>query len=214
MTKSRKKRKGQQWVARQNRDPFVKKARQAGYRARAVFKLEQIDKKFHLIQPDSRVVDLGSAPGSWSQYAASRVKGDNQIVAVDLLSMQDISGVRFIQGDFTENVVIQRILDLLDGHQIDLVLSDMAPNITGINATDQARAELIQETILDFCQRALKPGGALVTKLFEGESAIKMRSQLKSLFKQIHAFKPEASRNQSKEIFLVARGYSGIERSI
>lgn len=213
MAKSRKKRKGQQWVARQNRDPFVKKARQTGYRARAAFKLEQIDQKYRLIHPHSRVVDLGSAPGSWSQYTASRIGGNHQIVAVDLLPMQDISGVQFIRGDFTENAVVQQILALLDGHRIDLVLSDMAPNLTGIKATDQARAEVIQESIMGFCERALKPGGALVTKLFEGESAIIMRAQLKLLFKQFHTFKPEASRNQSKEIFLVAREYSGNKQS-
>ena len=207
MTKSKKQRKGQKWRARQNKDSFVQKARKIGYRARAAFKLEQIDRKFGLIRPQSRIVDLGSAPGSWSQYASGRVSGEHQIVAVDRLPMQNISGVHFIQGDFTENRVIEQVMEYLEGHQIDLVLSDMAPNITGIKATDQARAELIQESILEFCARALRPGGALVTKLFEGESAIVMRSQLKSLFVDFQAFKPDASRNESKEIFLVAREY-------
>ena len=207
MSKSKKQRKAQKWTIRQNKDPFVQKARQSGYRARAAFKLEQIDRKFGLIRPDSRIVDLGSAPGSWSQYAASRVSGEHQIVAVDRLPMQDISGVQFIQGDFTENTVIEQVLAYLEGDRIDLVLSDMAPNISGIRATDQARAESIQESILNFCAEALRPGGALVTKMFEGESAVAMRSHLKSLFAHFQAFKPEASRSESREIFLVAREY-------
>ena len=207
MAKSKKQRKGQKWRARQNKDPFVQRARQTGLRARAAFKLEQMDRKFGLIRPESRIVDLGSAPGSWSQYAAGRINGERQIVAVDRLPMQDISGVHFILGDFTEIAVIEQVLAYLDGRRVDLVLSDMAPNITGIKATDQARAQLIQESVLDFCERALRPGGSLVTKLFEGESAVTMRSHLKSLFVQFQAFKPEASRNESKEIFLVAREY-------
>ena len=207
MAKSKKQRKGQKWRARQNKDPFVQKARQTGYRARAAYKLEQIDRKFGLIRPEFRIVDLGSAPGSWSQYAAGRVSGQHQIVAVDRLPMQDISGVHFIQGDFTENTVIEQVLAYLGEYKIDLVLSDMAPNISGIKATDQARAELIQESILTFCERALRPGGALVTKIFEGEAAVAMRSHLRSLFVQLQAFKPEASRKDSTEIFLVAREY-------
>lgn len=209
MAKSKKQRKGKNWVTRQNRDPFVKKARASGFRARAIYKLEQIDRKFRLIGADTRVVDLGSAPGSWSQYAAGRVKGVDQVVAVDLLPMEAIPGVAFIQGDFTDNELIQRVLEHLGGQKVDLVLSDMAPNITGIRATDQARSELIQESLLVFCAQRLRPGGALLTKLFEGEAAVKMRAQLKPLFRQFQVIKPDASRSESKEIFILAKGYTG-----
>jgi 23S rRNA (uridine2552-2'-O)-methyltransferase len=210
MKKSRRQKKSGNWVERQNSDQFVKKARAGGFRARAIFKLEQIDQKFRLIMPNTRLVDLGSAPGSWSQYAISRVQNPNQVVAVDLLPMEQISGVPFIQGDFTESKTIEQVFNALNGSMVDLVLSDMAPNITGIRATDQARAEALQESILFFCSQALKPGGTLLTKLFEGEAAVFMRHQMKTLFSQYQAIKPDASRSQSKEIFLLARGYKGV----
>lgn len=187
----------------------MQKARAGGFRARAIFKLEEIDSKYRLIKPDTRLVDLGSAPGSWSQYAVRKVRNADQIVALDLLPMDDVPGVRFIQGDFTDYDIIEQAKQTLSGHPVDLVLSDMAPNITGIRATDQARAELIQESILYFCNEALRPGGALLTKLFEGEAAVFMRKQMKTLFAQSQAIKPDASRAESKEIFLLARGYHG-----
>jgi len=207
VAKSKKQRKGKKWVTRQNRDPFVRKARAGGFRARAIYKLEQIDRKFRLIGADTRVVDLGSAPGSWSQYAAGRVKCESQVVAVDLLPMEAVPGVTFIQGDFTDKEVIQGVLEHLGDQKVDLVLSDMAPNITGIRATDQARAELIQESVLAFCAQGLRPGGALLTKLFEGEAAVNMRAQLKPLFQRFQVIKPDASRSESKEIFILAQDY-------
>ena len=210
MKKSKRQSKSNIWLDRQNSDQFVKKARKGGYRARAVFKLEQIDKKHQLIKPDTKLVDLGSAPGSWSQYAVKRVNHPAQVVAVDILPMDEVPGVQFINGDFTQEDVIQRILGALEGAQVDLVLSDMAPNITGIRATDQARAEILQRSILQLCEQALKPGGGLLTKLFEGETAIFMRLQMKTLFNRFQVVKPEASRSESKEIFLLARGYSGV----
>ena len=205
--RGRRRRKTSNWATRQQNDPFVKKARAAGFRARAVFKLEQIDQKARLIRPETRLVDLGAAPGSWSQYAASRVRDPGQIVAVDLIPMEPVSGVRFIQGDFTDPEVVARVFDALGGEGIDLVLSDMAPNITGIRATDQARAEALQESILAFCRQALRTGGSLLTKLFEGEAAIAMRKELKLQFDDFQAIKPDASRAESKEIFLLAKGY-------
>lgn len=207
MAKSKKQRKGKKWVTRQNRDPFVRKARAGGFRARAIYKLEQIDRKFRLIGADTRVVDLGSAPGSWSQYAVGRVKCESQVVAVDLLPMEPVPGVTFIQGDFTDKEVIQGVLEHLGDQKVDLVLSDMAPNITGIRATDQARAELIQESVLAFCAQGLRPGGTLLTKLFEGEAAVNIRAQLKPLFQRFQVIKPDASRSESKEIFILAQGY-------
>jgi len=205
--KSKRKRKTSNWANKQERDPFVKKARSDGYRARAVFKLEQIDQKAKLIRSGTRLVDLGAAPGSWTQYAVTRVADPGQVIAVDLLPMEPVSGVAFVQGDFTSPEVVAHILEALGERELDLVLSDMAPNISGIRATDQARAENLQESILAFCQGALRPGGALLTKLFEGEAAVMMRKRMKLQFDQFQAIKPEASRAESKEIFLLARGY-------
>lgn len=201
-----------QWAARQNRDPFVRAARHSGFRARSVFKLEQIDRKYRLIAPDSLIVDLGSAPGSWSQYAATRVRADNRIIAVDLLAMESIAKVHFIQGDFTEGAVVEKIVAALDGRPVDLVLSDMAPNISGVYSTDQARAERLQRAVLEFCRHSLRPGGALLTKLFAGEAEATTRALLTRLFEQARNVKPEASRPQSKEVYLLARGYGSAAR--
>ena len=152
-------------------------------------------------------MDLGAAPGSWSQYAVKKVADPGQIIAVDLLPMETISGVHFIQGDFTDPDVVNQIISELEGHSLNLVLSDMAPNITGIRATDQARIEVLQEAILGFCEIALEAGGSLLTKLFEGETAVQMRKNTKNLFKEMQILKPDASRSESKEIFLLASGY-------
>ncbi len=197
------------WRSRQNSDQFVKKARAEGFRARSAFKLEQIDQKYRLIRPTTRLVDLGSSPGSWCQYAVKRINASDHVLAVDLLSMQPVSGVRFIQGDFTDQDIVELVKQSLGAEPIDLVLSDMAPNITGIRATDQARAALLQESILEFCRIVLKPGGALLTKIFEGEAALAMRSEMKNLFSQFQAIKPDASRAESTEIYLLGRGYRG-----
>ena len=207
--KSKRKRKTSNWANKQEKDHFVKKARASGFRARAAFKLEQIDQKLRLIKPSSRIVDLGAAPGSWSQYAIKKVNDPAQVVAVDLLPMQDIPGVQVVQGDFTDPEIVERIIVLLEGRQLNLVLSDMAPNITGIKSTDQARIEHLQEAILSFCELALGSGGSLLTKLFEGESAVKMRQLSKQMFGQIQVVKPDASRSESKEIFLYCSGYLG-----
>lgn len=209
MGKSKRQRKTANWVGKQNCDHFVQQARAAGWRARAIFKLEEIDNKYHLIKSETRLVDLGCAPGSWSQYAIAKVQHPRQIVALDLLSMESIPGINFIQGDFTDLKVIDAAKRALGDNLADLVLSDMTANITGISATDQARAELIQQSILLFCGQALRPGGVLLTKLFEGEAAMFMRNQMKTLFQQFQAIKPDASRAESKEIFLLARGYQG-----
>ena len=186
----------------------MKQARSQGMRARSVFKLEQIDKKFQLIKPHSKIVDLGSAPGSWSQYAATRVAGENRIVSVDLLPMQEIANVEFVHGDFTDGQIRQRMIDCFCNSKIDLVLSDMAPNITGIRITDQANAEQLQNAILEFCLKVLNLRGNLLTKLFEGESTGLVRKKFSNHFKQVQMIKPDASRSESKEIYLLARGFS------
>ncbi|NKB61209.1 MAG: 23S rRNA methyltransferase [Gammaproteobacteria bacterium] len=207
MSKSRQQKKTNRWNDKQNRDQYVKKARESGYRGRAIYKLEQIDRKYRLINRGSLIVDLGSAPGSWSQYVSSIVSSSNQIVSVDLLEMETIKNVHFIQGDFTDLEVVEKILTSLDNHQLDLVLSDMAPNISGIRSTDQARAWELQEMISVFCDRALKKGGTLLTKLFEGEASVSTRKLFKQQFKELQMIKPDASRSESKEIFLLARGF-------
>ncbi|WP_424947615.1 RlmE family RNA methyltransferase [Candidatus Spongiihabitans sp.] len=200
-----------QWAAKQNRDPFVRQARSQGLRARSVFKLEQIDRKHHLIKPNSKIVDLGSAPGSWSQYAASKVVGSNQIVGVDLLPMKEIAKVRFIQGDFCDRDTQRRAMDhfgdCFGDSKIDLVLSDMAPNITGIRSTDQANAAQLQDAILAFCRHALKARGRVLTKLFEGESVGFVRTRFIEHFDQVQMVKPDASRAESREVYLLARGF-------
>ncbi len=209
MTKNRSRGKSGAWVARQNRDQFVQKARSSGFRARSIFKLEQIDRKYRLIRADTRLIDLGSAPGSWSQYAVKQVKGPGQVIAVDLLPMQPVQGVKFFQGDFTDQEIISRVGQSLGAHPLDLVLSDMAPNITGIQTTDQARSELLQESVLGFCRTSLKHGGSLLTKIFEGEAAVVMRARMKIRFDRLQAIKPDASRAESKEIFLLGQGFRG-----
>ncbi len=198
---------GGAWAARQNRDPHVRRARQQGLRARSVFKLEQMDDKYNLIKPTAKIIDLGAAPGSWSQYAAAQVPGENQIVAVDLLVMQPIERVRFVQGDFCATETQRRMVDCFAGDKIDLVLSDMAPNLSGIASTDQARMETLQRAVLAFCRQQLKPGGALLTKLFAGESFAAIRQQIGDCFAHAQTIKPDASRAQSREIYLLARGY-------
>ena len=198
---------GGAWATRQNRDPYVKRAREQGLRARSVFKLEQMDDKYNLIKPTSKIIDLGAAPGSWSQYAVAQVAGKNQLVAVDCLLMQPIERVRFVQGDFCVAETQQRVVDCFAGDKIDLVLSDMAPNVSGIASTDQARMERLQQAVLEFCQHQLKPGGALLTKLFAGESFAAIRKQIGDCFAQAQTIKPDASRAQSREIYLLARGY-------
>ena len=207
MAKSRRNKKSGNWVRRQNKDQFVRQARQQGLRARSAFKLEQIDKKYRLIRAHSRVVDLGAAPGSWCQYAAGRVKGSDQIVAVDKLNMAALDGIHFIQGDFLDEEIRNDILEYFKDAKLDLVLSDMAPNITGIAVTDQARAEELQHLILEFCYSALNLGGNLLTKLFEGESVNQIKKLFANHFEKILMLKPDASRSESREIYLLALGY-------
>ncbi|NKB78057.1 MAG: 23S rRNA (uridine(2552)-2'-O)-methyltransferase [Gammaproteobacteria bacterium] len=207
MSKSRQQKKTSSWNDRQNRDQYVKKARAAGYRGRAVYKLEQINKKYRLANRASVIADLGSAPGSWSQYLSTVVDSSDQIVGVDLLPMEMVKNVNFVQGDFTETEVVEKILSFLNNRLLDLVLSDMAPNITGIRSTDQSRALELQEMISVFCDRALKKNGALVTKLFEGEASVVARKLFGQQFNEVQMIKPDASRSESKEVFLLARGF-------
>ena len=209
MPKSRKTRKTSNWADKQKRDQFVKKARSQGYRARSAFKLEEIDKKYRLIKPHFKVVDLGCAPGSWCQYVATKINSAGQIVGVDLLEMNEIKNVQFIQGDFTDPEIQQNLHSLIKQDHVDLVLSDMAPNITGIRITDQANAEYLQDAILSYTVNSLIKGGNLFTKIFEGESAKLIQKKYAEYFEKVQVIKPEASRAESKEIFLLAKHFKG-----
>jgi len=195
------------WLAEHHRDPYVKLAREAGYRSRAVFKLEQIQRKDRLIRPGMTVVDLGAAPGGWSQYTAKLLKGRGRIVALDILPMDPIEGVEFIEGDFREDSVLEQLRTRLAGRLVDLVLSDIAPNISGIEASDQARAVYLAELVLDFCRQALKPDGSLLIKLFQGEGFDVYLKALREAFGNVQIRKPEASRDRSREVYLLARNY-------
>lgn len=203
-TSKRRRAKSKAWLDRQNKDQYVQMARKSGYRARAAYKLEEIDKKFRLIKAGQIIIDLGAAPGSWSQYAVKKIGAEGQLIMLDLLPFDPIEGVQLIQGDFTEEESLERIKSLTGGRQFDLVLSDMAPNITGIALQDQARYERLLESVLEFCRVSLRPGGNLLTKFFEGESAQSIRAQMKMQFTQLKTIKPDASRSNSKELYLLA----------
>ena len=200
-------RSGGSWRQRQEKDPWIQKARREGWRARAVYKLEQIDRKERLLKPGMLCVDLGSSPGSWSQYVTEKLKGRARIVAVDLLQMDTLPDVHFIQGDFREDDTVAAILEALGGERADLVMSDMAPNLSGNKAVDQPRAMYLVELALDLCREVLKPGGDLVCKLFQGEGSDAFIADARRQFDKVRVMKPEASRPGSREVYLVARNY-------
>ncbi|MDO9242958.1 MAG: SAM-dependent methyltransferase [Rhodocyclaceae bacterium] len=186
-------------------DPYVQQARKEGWRSRAVFKLKEIDEKDHLLKPGMTVVDLGATPGSWSQYAVKRVQPGGRLIALDLLEMDPLPGVDFIQGDFREEAVLEQLKSALAGRQVDLVLSDMAPNMTGIAATDGAQVMLLAELTLDFARDHLKPGGALLVKVFQGAGFMELRKALQEGFVSLTTRKPAASRDRSAELYLLAK---------
>ena len=205
MSKSR--RSGGSWRDRQERDPYVQQARKEGWRSRAVFKLEQIDSKGRLLKPDMVCVDLGAAPGGWSQYVSKRLKGRARIVAVDLLAMDSLPDVEFVQGDFQDEVVFDRLLQRIGEAGADLVMSDMAPNISGSKAVDQPRSMYLAELALDFARRVLKPKGSFVCKVFQGEGFDAFVVDVRTSFERVKVMKPKASRAGSREVYLVARNY-------
>jgi 23S rRNA (uridine2552-2'-O)-methyltransferase len=197
----------QRWRARQERDVYVEQAVRGGWRARAVFKLEQIQSKERLLKPGSVCVDLGSAPGSWSQLAVRLVGPTGRVVAIDLLPMDAIPGVDFLQGDFTDADTVKKLKEMLGGAEVDLVMSDMAPNITGNRAIDQPRSLVLLEEALLFATEVLKPGGDLLVKAFQGEGIDSFTRDLKRHFATVKTIKPKASRPESREIYLLARTY-------
>ena len=205
-TASEKSMSSQQWIKRQLADPYSERARAEGWRSRAAFKLMEIDDRFHLIRKGSRVVDLGAAPGGWVQVALKR--GAATVVGVDLLPVEPIEGAVLIQADFTEPGVDDRLIEALGGAP-DLVLSDMAHNTVGHRATDHLKIIALIEIAADFAVRTLKPGGAFVTKNFQGGSAGEVLGLLKSAFAEVKYVKPKASRTDSSEVYLVATGFKG-----
>ena len=195
------------WRERQERDPFVVRARSEGWRSRAVYKLEEIDRKEKLLKPGMVVVDLGAAPGSWSQYITEKLNGRVRIVALDLLEMDALPSVELIQGDFREEDVLESLEAALSDERADLVISDMAPNISGNRSVDQPRSMYLAELALDLCERMLKPGGDFVCKLFQGEGSDAFIAAARQRFERVRVMKPEASRSGSREVYLVARNY-------
>lgn len=198
------------WIRRHLTDPFVKKSVQEGYRARSVYKLTEIDDKDKILKPGMTVVDLGAAPGSWTQIVKERLsKGDGtvegKIVAMDILPMDPIEGVHFLQGDFREQEAADNLTALLEGEKVDVVLSDMAPNLSGVAAADAARCLLLNELALDFARDNLKPSGTFVCKVFQGSGYSQYVEACKKLFKSVSVRKPEASRSSSAEVYIVAK---------
>ncbi len=193
------------WMHEHVNDTYVKQAKADGYRSRAAYKLLQMDAKDKLLRPGGVVVDLGSAPGGWSQVAAAAVGPTGRVVAVDLLEMTGIHGVTFIQGDFGHNAVLDAVTEALAGRSVDLVLSDMAPNMTGIGAVDQAAVAGLAELSLDFALRFLGPKGSLLVKVFHGVGFDDLLKQMRRSFREVVVRKPEASRGRSPETYLLAR---------
>lgn len=194
------------WLQEHARDPYVKRARQEGWRSRAVFKLEQIQRTERLIRPGMIIVDLGAAPGGWSQFAARTLAGRGEVIALDILPMDGVTGVSLITGDFREQAVLDQLRAALGGRPVDLVMSDMAPNLSGIDVVDQPRAMHLAELALEFSAEVLKPGGHLLLKLFQGSGFQELVRDIRRRFETVKLRKPEASRARSAEVYLLARG--------
>jgi len=193
------------WLQRHLNDPYVKKAQVDGYRSRAAYKLLELNDKDKFFRPGMTVVDLGAAPGGWSQVAANMVGDRGRIIALDILPMDSFAQVEFIQGDFTNEAVFQQLLDTLDGAPVDLVISDMAPNMSGTRVVDQARSIYLVELALDFALTVLKPGGDFVAKTFEGAGIDEIRKNVRENFSKCLNRKPNSSRSESREIFVVGK---------
>jgi len=195
------------WLDRHVSDPYVKRAQQDGYRSRAAYKLLELQEKDRLLTPGMRVLDLGAAPGSWSQVAARLVGPQGQLVALDLLEMEPLAGVTFLRGDFREAETLAALEQALGAEPLDLVLSDMAPNISGTAVVDQARVIYLVELALELARERLRPGGGLVVKIFQGTGFDEYLRALRQSFEKVASRKPQSSRRESREIYLVAKGF-------
>ncbi len=195
------------WLAEHASDPYVRRAHAEGWRSRAAFKLEEIQRTDHLLRPGMTVVDLGAAPGGWSQYAARLLAGRGRVIALDLLEMPAIPGVEFIQGDFAAEPTLRRLQETLAGERIDLVMSDMAPNMMGIADVDHDRSMQLVELVEDFAAETLRPGGTLLVKVFQGREFQPLIARLRRRYESVKLRKPKASRSRSAEVYVLARGY-------
>lgn len=197
------------WLNEHVNDPYVKRAQKDGLRSRASYKLMELNEKDKLMRPGMLIMDLGSAPGGWSQVAGRIVGEKGRVIASDILPMDPLDNVDFIQGDFTDDGVFQQILDTLDGNQPDLIISDIAPNISGVAAADQAASMYLVELVLDMVRQVLKPNGNFVAKVFQGEGSDEYLKDVRTSFEKVVIRKPEASRPRSREVYLVAKGFKG-----
>ncbi|WP_020207999.1 23S rRNA (uridine(2552)-2'-O)-methyltransferase RlmE [Gilvimarinus chinensis] len=197
------------WLQEHFSDQYVKQSQRDGYRSRASYKLLEIDKKDRLFRPGMTVVDLGAAPGGWSQVAAERVGHKGKVLASDILPMDSIAGVEFIQGDFTEDSVFEVLMKAIDGSPVDLVISDMAPNLSGMDAVDQPKAMYLVELALDMARQILTPGGTFVAKVFQGEGFEPWLAEVRASFGRVVTRKPDASRARSREVYIVGRDFKG-----
>lgn len=200
------------WLKEHRDDPYVQRAQREGYRSRACYKLLELQEKDRLIKRGMTVLDLGSAPGGWSQVAADLVGDAGRTISSDILPMDSLAGVEFVQGDFTEEAVFDQLMAVIDGHPVDVVLSDMAPNMSGMNAVDQPRAMYLVELALDMAVRVLTRDGTFVAKVFQGEGFEALLAATREQFGRVVTRKPDASRARSREIYLVAQGFTGNER--
>ncbi len=197
------------WLKEHRDDIYVQQALREGYRSRACYKLLELQDKDRLMRPGMTVLDLGSAPGGWSQVAADLVGHSGRVIASDILPMDGLAGVEFIQGDFTEDDVFEQILTAIGGNPVDLVVSDMAPNMSGVNALDQPRSMYLVELALDMARRVLAPGGSFVAKVFHGEGFEALLGETRDAFGKVLTRKPDASRARSREVYLVAKDFRG-----
>lgn len=195
------------WLDEHFSDTYVKQAQQEGYRSRAVYKLRELDEKEKLVNPGMTIVDLGAAPGGWTQYLTRKLNGRGKVIALDILPMDALPEVEFIQGDFREDSVIARLESLLEPRSVDLVLSDMAPNMSGTPAIDIPRAMYLAELVVDFAENYLKPGGTMLIKLFHGAGFEELVKTVRLRFNKVAIKKPDASRSRSRETYLLAKGY-------
>ncbi|AAY39218.1 23S rRNA (uridine(2552)-2'-O)-methyltransferase RlmE [Pseudomonas syringae pv. aptata] len=199
------------WLKEHFDDKYVKMAQKDGYRSRASYKLLEIQEKDKLIRPGMTVIDLGAAPGGWSQVTSRLIGGQGRLIASDILEMDSIPDVTFIQGDFTEDAILEQILEAVGNTQVDLVISDMAPNMSGLSAVDMPRAMFLCELALDLAGRVLRPGGDFLIKVFQGEGFDVYHKDIRKLFDKVQMRKPSSSRDRSREQYLLARGFRGID---
>ena len=198
------------WLNEHFNDEYVKKAQQEGYRSRAIYKLLEIQEKDRIIKPNMKIVDLGAAPGGWSQLASNLVGKNGQVIALDVLPMSSLARVEIIEGDFRDETVLEQVLIILNKHKVDLVMSDMAPNMSGMPDVDLPRAMYLAELSLDLADKVLKKGGDILVKVFQGEGFDEYLASMRGAFTKVQSRKPKASRPRSREVYLLGRGFKGL----